>query len=207
MTQYLIYKTTNQINGKIYVGKHKCNHLRCSYLGSGKHLRNAITKYGKENFTREILRVCQTEQEMNEFEREIVTEEFYSRDDTYNACLGGQDGNINGVLIQDQRLNDPTLAKRAAYLGGKRMKELMSTDIDFKRSHLEKCGSHLRPDAFKGRKHTSETKQKMSEKTKLTSAGSKNSQFGTMWITNGTENRKIKKDLDTIPEGWYKGRR
>jgi hypothetical protein len=28
-----------------------------------------------------------------------------------------------------------------------------------------------------------------------------------MWITNGTENRKIKKDLDNIPEGWYKGRK
>jgi hypothetical protein len=37
--------------------------------------------------------------------------------------------------------------------------------------------------------------------------GSKNSQFGTMWITNGIENKKIKKDLDIIPEGWYKGRR
>jgi hypothetical protein len=36
--------------------------------------------------------------------------------------------------------------------------------------------------------------------------GDKTSQFGTMWITNGTENRKIKKDLDSIPEGWYKGR-
>lgn len=35
--------------------------------------------------------------------------------------------------------------------------------------------------------------------------GSKNSQYGTMWITNGLENKKIKR-VDNIPEGWYKGR-
>jgi len=33
-----------------------------------------------------------------------------------------------------------------------------------------------------------------------------NSQYGTMWITNGIDNRKIKKEQDVIPEGWYKGR-
>ena len=36
--------------------------------------------------------------------------------------------------------------------------------------------------------------------------GEKNSQFGTMWITNGRDNKKVKKDIDFIPEGWYKGR-
>lgn len=36
--------------------------------------------------------------------------------------------------------------------------------------------------------------------------GIKNGSYGTMWITNGIENKKIKKDVDTIPEGWYKGR-
>jgi hypothetical protein len=36
--------------------------------------------------------------------------------------------------------------------------------------------------------------------------GEKNSQFGTMWITNGIESKKIKKD-DLIPEGWKKGRK
>jgi hypothetical protein len=36
--------------------------------------------------------------------------------------------------------------------------------------------------------------------------GEKNSQFGSMWITNGFENRKIKK-TDLIPEGWDKGRK
>jgi hypothetical protein len=38
-------------------------------------------------------------------------------------------------------------------------------------------------------------------------SGSKNSQYGTMLITNGQENKKIKKEVDIIPEGWYKGRK
>ena len=54
------------------------------------------------------------------------------------------------------------------------------------------------------RKHTSETKQKMREKASLR-VGDLNSQFGTCWITNGVENKKIKKG-DSINEGWYKGR-
>ena len=35
--------------------------------------------------------------------------------------------------------------------------------------------------------------------------GSLNSQYGTMWITNGIENKKIIK-TEVIPEGWYIGR-
>lgn len=59
----------------------------------------------------------------------------------------------------------------------------------------------------KAKKHLESTKQKMSKSHQKSgnSKGSKNSQFGTMWITNGTDNQKIKKD-EHIPDGWYKGR-
>ena len=53
-----IYKTTNLLNGKIYVGKHKWSKEGCldeNYLGSGTYLTRAIDKYGKENFICEIL--------------------------------------------------------------------------------------------------------------------------------------------------------
>ena len=49
----IIYKTTNLVNGKIYIGKDKNNNP--SYLGSGKILKLAIKKYGKENFTKETI--------------------------------------------------------------------------------------------------------------------------------------------------------
>lgn len=58
----LIYKTTNLINDKIYVGKHSQEGLGFDgYLGSGKIIKCAIRKYGKKNFKREILEICETE--------------------------------------------------------------------------------------------------------------------------------------------------
>jgi hypothetical protein len=46
--KHYIYKTTNLINGKIYIGKrsHK-NPEKDKYLGSGNVLKQAISKYGK----------------------------------------------------------------------------------------------------------------------------------------------------------------
>jgi hypothetical protein len=77
------------------------------------------------------------------------------------------------------------------------------TNISFGvKKHYELNGSH-----WDGRHHTEETKEKIGSKSAKHQLGSGNSQFGTMWITNGNENKKIKKDFDNIPEGWYKGRK
>lgn len=56
-----------------------------------------------------------------------------------------------------------------------------------------------------GKKHKEETKRKIGEKNSILQSGEKNSQYGTMWITNGSENKKIK-SIALIPDGWYKGR-
>lgn len=58
---------------------------------------------------------------------------------------------------------------------------------------------------FKGKKHTIETKKMMSIAKKGMGLGDKNSQFGTCWITDGINNKKIKKG-NIIPDGWKKGR-
>ena len=94
---YTIYKTTNVINGKYYIGKHQTKNLNDSYMGSGKLLKQAIKKYGTENFIKEILYVFETEEEMNAKEKELVILEETS----YNLCIGGHGGfsyiNSNGI--------------------------------------------------------------------------------------------------------------
>ena len=86
---FIIYETTNLINGKIYRGCHKTDNLDDGYLGSGGNLIKAIKKYGKDNFERTILHYCNSLEEMIAKEAECVNEEFVKRIDTYNQQTGG----------------------------------------------------------------------------------------------------------------------
>lgn len=89
---YLIYQTTNLINGKMYIGKHITININDSYLGSGVYLNKAIKKYGKENFKKEILFIFDNELEMNEKEKELVNESIVNDPQYYNIMLGGEGG-------------------------------------------------------------------------------------------------------------------
>ena len=84
----LIYKTTNLVNGKIYVGKD--GHGNDNYLGSGTILKQAIKKYGRNNFKKETLEVCDGS---NWVEREIYwisKLDARNKDVGYNIAEGGE---------------------------------------------------------------------------------------------------------------------
>lgn len=84
----IIYKTTNIVNGKIYIGQDLHNNKK--YLGSGKILKTALIKYGKENFVKEILEECNNKEQLNEREKFWI-EKFNSRNRKigYNISSGG----------------------------------------------------------------------------------------------------------------------
>lgn len=102
-----IYITTNQINGKRYIGKHKCESFDSKYKGSGKLLTQAIVKYGEENFSTELLESCETSTMLNE--REIYWIEYYNAcgdNSFYNIAKGG-----DGGIVWGSPANHPSLGK------------------------------------------------------------------------------------------------
>ena len=92
MSIYIVYKTTNLINGRYYIGKHKTTNLNDSYLGSGTVIKEAIRHYGIANFSREILAVFENEADAFSFEALLVTDSVVSDPLSYNLSTGGSGG-------------------------------------------------------------------------------------------------------------------
>lgn len=100
-----IYITTNLINGKRYLGQKRFEYGNdwFSYLGSGKALKAAINLYGKENFSRNIVCFCRSEEELNQVEHDIsVFLNVVESPDWYNMVLGG--GGKSGYKMSDDQL-------------------------------------------------------------------------------------------------------
>ena len=200
---YTIYKTTNLINGKFYIGKHKTKDLNDDYMGSGKLLKRAIAKYGVDNFHKEILHICKDEDHMNLLEAILVVPD---PEVNYNLCEGGKGGfgyinkNELGVLLQEQRRRNPSIIQKASRLGNQKKLEKSIKDPDWWNGVNEKVSISLKKryethdSPFKGRSHTKDHKDKMSFIMREKMSGKGNSQYGTCWITNGVENKKIKKE-------------
>ena len=205
---YIIYKITNKINDKVYIGKHITSNLDDGYMGSGKLLKKSILKYGIENFHKEILFQFDNELEMNIKESELVTEEFCLRSDNYNLCVGGS-GGFSYINRENKSVNtfeNTAIAKAASKIANEKRIWLLQNDKEFREKYIKNISNSLKgkPGTFTGKTHSFETKQKISESMKKIEP-EKNSQYGTIWITNGTISKKIKKE-SLIPEGWYRGR-
>ena len=89
---YYLYEIKNLLNNKRYIGVHKTSDIKDGYMGSGKAIRNAIKKYGIENFTKTVLEFFDDSESMYKREREIVTEEFIAQENIYNMRSGGRGG-------------------------------------------------------------------------------------------------------------------
>lgn len=99
-----IYKTTNMLNGKIYIGQHKSTEYDSSYYGSGKILKLAIEKYGIDNFSNVMLCCCDSKEELNEVEKQLI-KQFDSTNPIlgYNISKGGDGGDTFTMLSEKER--------------------------------------------------------------------------------------------------------
>lgn len=200
---YTVYKITNLINNKIYIGCHKTKNIDDGYMGSGLLIKRAISKYGIENFRKEILSNFESQDQMFEEEKLLISK----NSPEYNLHPGGNGG---FEYINKNNLN----SIKNLLLGTEAVKQKLKTNIAFVQSYSDQRSNGLKKYyethagncGFKNKTHSKDTIAKMSESQKGKHDGNKNSQFGTYWITNGIENKKNNK-LDIIPEGWYKGRK
>ena len=91
---HFLYRTTNLINGRFYIGMHSTDDLDDGYLGAGNALLKAVAKYGRENFKREILAFYPSREELAEAESNYVNPDWLLKNAkvTYNIYKGGYGG-------------------------------------------------------------------------------------------------------------------
>jgi group I intron endonuclease len=212
MIYYTIYKVTNIVTGKIYIGSHKTKDINDSYMGSGKYLKYSQAKHGIENFEKEILHVFDTPELMYAKEAELVNEEFIAEENTYNLKVGGFGGfdylnreGYDNPAHTHKHMNKMKLIRTKLYPNGTLYGKNHSAKTKAQMSVTKKL---LNNQHFLGMTHTDATKAKMSNSKRVTSKGERNSQYGTRWIhsTELKTSKKISKE-DTIPEGWNVGRK
>lgn len=218
---FYLYKVTNILNNRFYIGVHKTKNLNDGYMGSGKLLNQAFKKYGKLNFRKEILEYFDTWEKALFKEKEIVDEKFILREDTYNIKLGGSGG---FDYINKNRLNNSTEAIekrkntykegiesgriiRKSYFGRKHTEETKKI-IGEKRKKVIETHGHNK--GMLGKKHTDDHRQKMSKYFTENAffkgvTGDDHPAGNTSWYNDGIRNYRIKKDVQ-VDSNWKPGK-
>lgn len=191
---HYFYKTTCLITNRFYYGMHSTDNLDDGYLGSGKRLWYSINKYGRENHKIEILEFFETREELKKKEIEVVNEDLLKD----AMCMNLQPGGGGGFYSEEHRKK----LRQASH----NWLLIKWSEEGYRSSMIDKLCKHTiqnhkdgkyKYGNFKGKKHAEETKKKIGISNSISQKGEKNSQYGTCWIYNGKENKKIKtKELD-----------
>jgi hypothetical protein len=211
---FTVYKTTNKINGKYYIGVHKTSNPLDDYYGSGKYLQRAVEKYGPKNFEKEVIAIFETKQEAYQLEGQLVTWELIESGTCYNIKCGGEGGfewiNKEGMNSKNHDLskqgNDSwerkTLEEKMEF-GEKNSIRLIQLHKEGKFRH-----TYFGSDSESAKKaiinaQTMEAKAKRNNTRKLINfqQGKNNSQFGTKRLYNLETGKfeRIKTDVIEFP--------
>lgn len=182
---------------------HSSNSIEDDYLGSGKRLWLSIRKHGRENHTREILEFLPTRLALKKREKEIVNEKFIEDENCMNLMTGGHGGwktakqkfvdkIHNDLVFLEHFSSTQSEANRTARRNGSRTDEHLKT-------------------YWVGKSPSKSHREAISKANSVSQTGSKNSQFGKVWIhhTEQKISRPVPKGEAEIlcQEGWAKGRK
>lgn len=209
---HYIYKTTNILNGKYYIGMHSTDNLEDGYIGSGKRLWHSINKHGKENHVCEILEFLPDRKSLADREAELVNEDALKDTKCMNLKLGGTG---SWDFINTNKLSH----SKAGKAGAAAFKHKLNSDLEFRSSFVKAFTDRVKVlhsegkvkyDTFTGKTHSPEARKKIGDANKVSQFGERNSQFGTKWAwvyKDGYESKKILlSTLDSfIADGWARG--
>ncbi len=162
------YQITNLINNKIYYGVRSCKCLPeedIKYWGSGIAIKHAITKYGKENFSKKIDKTFETRGKASLYEAEIVTKEWVEDRTTYNMKTGG----MGGIHCEEIKMKiSQTLMGH--FVSSDTRDKISKANNGYKHSEESKRNMSVSKRGEKhwnyGKHHSEETKHKMSKAKK-----------------------------------------
>ena len=203
-----IYKIVNKVNGKIYIGKDESS--SSSYMGSGKLIKRAISKYGLDNFTKEVIEECYGSKILQEREKYWI-KKYKSQNPKigYNISSGGDGGDT----ISNNPDRKTILKKISDTLKGREFTQEHKKKL--RENHNSKnpeVGNRI-SQKLKGRVFSDEHREKLRQanlgKKRSPEAVDKNREAlkNTMWIHNiitGEEKRVSKNSC--VDEGWSVGR-
>lgn len=196
---YFVYKTTNLLNGKIYIGQHSTFNKDDKYIGSGEGIRAAIEKYGSENFKREIIAFVSNREELNYAERFFI--KYYRKKVGRKMMYNKDDG---GNCRDDHWFNDGVEEVRAEVCP----EGFVPGRLQYSEETIEKLrqANLGEKNAFYGKTHSEETRKRLSEaaknRTEEHTRKINEAKAGKKFFNNGV----VTVLRETCPEGFVPGR-
>lgn len=203
-----IYKITNLINGKIYIGqarnvaKRWSDHrAACKHNRPTQAIHRAFIKYGLENFTFEVIASCKTQDDVNEIET-ICVKQYDSYRKGYNNTNGGS----NAPKTEEWKAKVSELAKSRAETISEQMREIAAQRPDDYYDYMKNNKIN------EGRKQSEEWREMMRNRPRTEEENLKRSQSLKESYANGErtsyfrENEPWNKGKITAQVAWNKGK-
>ena len=190
---HTVYKVTNLVNGKIYIGVHKTENPNDAYRGSGNAITRAHKKYGIENFSKEILYTYNSGNEKLDsdnaylMEEKLVTEDFIKLPNNYNSVVGGRGCRSHTDEIKLKISKNTSKAMMGREVKPETRDKISKANKGKKRSDETKAKISSLKIGTKRKPHKKETKDKISK----ANTGMKMTEYQIQKLSKSLTGRKL----------------